>query len=50
MVFLNQGLVGCLMSVAIQQSKTEYLALALFKVYVESAEGVRYVLLNKGVC
>jgi hypothetical protein len=49
MVFPNQGLVNCLISVAIQQSKVEYLAMALFKAYVESVGGVCYVLLNEGV-
>ena len=49
MVFPSQGLVDCVMSVAIQQSKVEYLAMALFNVHVESIGGVRYVLLNRGV-
>jgi hypothetical protein len=49
MDFPHQGLVDCLMSVAIQQNKVEFLAMALFKVHVESVGEVRYVVLNGGV-
>jgi len=49
MDFPFEGLVDCLMSLAIHQSKVEYLAGALFKVHVESVGDVQYVVLNEGV-
>jgi hypothetical protein len=49
MDFPFRGLVDCLMSLAIHQSKVEYLAMALFKVHVESVGQVRYVVLKEGV-
>jgi hypothetical protein len=49
MDFPLQGLVDCLMSLAIHPSKVEYLAIALFKVQVESVGHVRYVTLTGGV-
>lgn len=48
MDFPFDGLVDCLMSLAIHQNKVEYLALALFNVHVESEGQVRYVMLNEG--
>jgi hypothetical protein len=49
MDFPPWGLVDCLMSLVVHQSKVEYLAMALFKVRVESVGQVRYVSLNEGV-
>lgn len=46
--FPIDGLVGCLMSLAIYHTKVEYLALSLFNVRVESAGQVRYAVLNEG--
>ncbi|KAA8652767.1 uncharacterized protein ATNIH1004_001672 [Aspergillus tanneri] len=48
MDFPFDGLVDCLMSLAIDQSKVEYLAMALFNLHVESAGQVRYLILNEG--
>jgi hypothetical protein len=48
MVFPRQGLVDYLISVAIQPSKVEYLAIALFKAHIELVGGVRYLLPSKG--
>lgn len=48
MDFPFDGLVDCLMSLAIHQNKVEYLAFALFNVHVESEGRVRYVMLNEG--
>ncbi|QSS65313.1 hypothetical protein I7I51_06155 [Histoplasma capsulatum] len=48
MDFPFDGLVDCLMSLAIHHSKVEYLAMALFKVHVESVGQVRYVILKEG--
>jgi hypothetical protein len=49
MDFPFDGLVDCLMSLAIHQNKVEYLAFALFNVHVESEGQVRHVMLNEGV-
>jgi hypothetical protein len=49
MDFPYPGLVDCLMCLAIHQSKVEYLAMALFKVHVESLGQVRYLVLENGV-
>lgn len=49
MDFPFPGLIDCLMSLAIYQSKVEYLAMALFKVHVESVGQVRYIVLKEGV-
>ena len=49
MDFPLQGLVDCLMSLAIHPSKVEYLTMALFKVKVESVGHVRYIILIGGV-
>ncbi|KAF2194749.1 hypothetical protein K469DRAFT_650684 [Zopfia rhizophila CBS 207.26] len=49
MDFPFQGLVDCLMSLDIHQSKVEYLAMALFNVHVESVGQVRYIVLKDGV-
>jgi hypothetical protein len=49
MDFPFNGLVDCLMSLAISPSKVEYLAMALFGVHVESAGQVRYVVLKEGL-
>lgn len=46
MDFPRRGLVDCLMSLAIQPSKMEYLAMALFGIQVESVGEIRYVRLN----
>lgn len=48
MDFPIDGLVDCLMSLAIYHTKVEYLAMSLFNVHVESAGQVRYVVLNEG--
>lgn len=48
MDFPFNGLVDCLMSLAIYQTKVEYLAMSLFNVHVESTGQVRYVVLNEG--
>jgi hypothetical protein len=48
MDFPFEGLVDCLMSLAIHESKVEYLAMALFNVQVESVGHVRYVTLTGG--
>lgn len=48
MDFPFDGLVDCLMSLAIYQTKVEYLAMSLFNIHVESAGQVRYVVLNEG--
>lgn len=48
MDFPIDGLVDCLMSLAIYHTKVEYLALSLFNVHVESAGQVQYVVLNEG--
>lgn len=49
MTFPPRGLVDCLMSLEVNQSKIGYLAMALFKVRVESVGQVRYITLNDGV-
>ena len=49
MNFPPWGLVDCLMSLEVHQSKVGYLAMALFNVRVESDGQVRYVSLNEGV-
>lgn len=49
MDFPPRGLVDCLMSLDVHQSKVEYLAMALFKVQVESVGQVRYISLKEGV-
>jgi hypothetical protein len=49
MNFPPRGLVDCLMSLEIHQSKIEHLAMALFKAHVESVGQVRYVVLKEGV-
>jgi len=49
MDFPRWGLVDCLMSLEVHQSKVGYLAMALFKVRVESEGQVRYVSLKEGV-
>lgn len=49
MNFPFQRLVDCLMSLAIHESKVEYLAMALFKVHVQCLRHVRYVVLSNGV-
>lgn len=49
MNFPPRGLVDCLMSLDVHQSKVGYLAMALFKVRVESVGQVRYVGLKDGV-
>lgn len=48
MDFPFDGLVDCLMSLAIYHTKVEYLAMSLFNVHVESTGPVRYVVLNGG--
>lgn len=48
MNFPFHGLVDCLMSLAIYETKVQYLAMSLFNVHVESAGQVRYVVLNEG--
>lgn len=48
MDFPIEGLDDCLMSLAIHESKVEYLAMALFNVQVESVGRVRYVTLAGG--
>lgn len=48
MDFPIDGLVDYLISLAINHTKVEYLALSLFNVHVESAGQVRYIVLNKG--
>ena len=48
MDFPFDGLVDCLMSLAIHQSKVGYLAMALFKVHVELVGQVRYVIAKEG--
>ena len=49
MDFPMSGLVDCLMSLAIHESKVEYLAMALFNVLVGSVGNVRYLTLPGGV-
>jgi hypothetical protein len=49
MDFPPWGLVDCLMSLEVHQSEVGYLAMALFKVRVESVGQVRYVSLKEGV-
>jgi hypothetical protein len=49
MDFPRWGLVDCLMSLEVHQSKVGYLAMALFKVRVESEGQVWYVSLKEGV-
>jgi hypothetical protein len=39
----------CLISLAIYQTKGEYLAMSVFNVHVESAGQVQYVVLSEGV-
>jgi len=49
MDFSPRGLVDCLISLDAPQSKVGYLAMALFKVRVESVGQVRYISLKEGV-
>jgi hypothetical protein len=49
MDFPRRGLVDCLMSLVVHESKVGYLAMVLFKVRVEAVGQVRYVSLKEGV-
>lgn len=49
MDFPRRGLVDCLISLGVYQSKVEYLAMTLFRVRVESVGQVRYVSFKGGV-
>lgn len=49
MDFPSQGLVDCLMSLAVCQSNIQRLAMALFKLRVGSVGGVRYIVLKGGL-
>jgi hypothetical protein len=49
MTFPSQGLVDCVLSLAIHASEVEHLALRLFRVHVKVAGGIRHVFLREGV-